>query len=295
MKNSLFAAVILFISLNGFSQKSKKNNPDNDLLRSKIDSLELMLQNAGEILKREKDSLVGIITDLKKNKQESTRKSKNSDLYSADYILIGYNKWAATNFGGSSLNFSSDYADDWLSDNNFYRCLDEEEWIEKINSDEPAYFVLEEPLYCVGYFFNLRALKKLQNNPPNGWRIAKYEDFNDLFNHIVNLKIKSTTPFQLLAGNYSQSTNIEAKKKLCWTGQIVNDIYNLSLFPVSYFSGFVSLLTFNNSLNLFSRFDEETNKIYYTEIGPNNKLQPAERRFGSEAYDYGFLVRLIKK
>jgi hypothetical protein len=97
--------------------------------------------------------------------------------------------------------------------------------------------------------------------------------------------------------NYSNpfEKNTTKLHPLTWSGLPTYNIYNLSLYPVSYFSGFESLLSYNNLLNLFSRYDEETNKIYFTEISSMNKTSVVERKLGSEAYDYGFLVRLIKK
>jgi hypothetical protein len=292
MKLNLFF-LTLFISFWGFSQ-SKKDNKEINFLKKQRDSLELAIDEIKESIVIQRDSLRKIINELTKKKDEGTKKKKTSDDFLGDYILIGSNKWASTNFGGAKLNPSNDNTDDWLSENGYERCTSENEWIDMISSEKPAYFVLEEPLFCVGYFFNSFALKKLQENPPKGWRIADFNDFIELYNYTTNLKLKTTSPFQLLVSNYSLTTNLEAKKKLTWTNQTINDIYNLSLYPVSYFSGFVSLLSFNTSLNLFSRYDEVNNKIYYTEVSPNNKLLPSERRFGSEAYDYGFLVRLIK-
>ena len=277
----------------GVMSQNKRDNKEINFLKNQKDSLELTLEAVKQLINKQKDSLNRIISDMKNKKTENAYK-KTSDDFSCDYILIGSNKLASTNFGGKNNNSSNENTDDWLEENGYERCMNETEWIDMISSEKPAYYVLEEPLYCVGYFFNSFALKKLQENPPNGWRVANFNDFTDLFNHVSNLKLKTTSPFQLLVSNYSLSINSEAKNKLIWTNQTINDIYNLSLFPVSYFSGFVSLLTFNKSLNIFSRLDEETNKIYYTELSPNNKLLPTERRFGSEAYDYGFLVRLIK-
>ncbi len=283
----------LLISIGVFSQR-KRENKEIIFIKNQKDSLELILEDVKQIVEKQKDSIKRIITDLKNKKSEDTKKKKSDDNFSDDYILIGSNKWASTNLGGTKLNSSNDNTDDWLTENGFERCISEKDWIEMLNSEQPAYFILEDPLNCVGYFFNSFALKKLQENPPKGWRIADFNDFIELYNHTTNLKLKTTSPFQLLVSNYSLTTNSEAKKKLTWTNLTIHDIYNLSLYPVSYFSGFVSLLSFNTSLNLFSRYDEEKNKIYYTELSPNNKFLPSERRFGSEADDYGFLVRLIK-
>jgi hypothetical protein len=286
---TILTTILIMTCFFGFSQdkKDKKNKKIEiiDLeLNKKFDSL-------NKLFVQTKDSL-DIFKKEDKNKSKETKKETITTDFNLDYILIGDQRWCATNIGDANSILKN-----WIVANKFYRCSSEQEWIDKVNSNTPAFYVLKNELNNVGYFFNIEGLKKLQNNPPKGWRIANIHDFEELIEYVNNLKIKSITSLQLILGNYNYPIEKNTTKlhPLTWTGLPTHNIYNLSLYPVSYFSGFESLLTYNNLLNLFSRYDEETNKIYFTEISSSNKTSIVERKLGSEAYDYGFLVRLIKK
>ena len=286
----ILTILLLICSFLVFSQKNenrkdKKKNENNELFKSELDSIYTLFIKT-------KDSLDSLINE--KNNSKEIKKEKITNELNLDYILIGDQKWCQSNIGNENSILEK-----WVYENKFYECTSEQEWSDVVNSNKskPAYYVLKNELKKVGYFFNIEGLRKLENNPPKGWRIAKYEDFQELLDYVNNLKIKSINSLQLILSNYSApikttTTNIHP---LTWSGLTTYDIYKLSLYPSSYFTGFESLLTKNNSLNLFSRFDEETNKIYFTEISSINKTSVIERKLGSEAYDYGFLVRLIKK
>ena len=283
----LTSSFIVFSQENEKKKDKKKNqkNENNELFKSQLDSLNTLFIKT-------KDSLELLINE--KNNSKETKKEKITNELNLDYILIGDQKWCQSNIGNEN-----EVLEKWVEENKFYECTSEQDWSDVVNSNKPkpAYYVLKNELKKVGYFFNIEGLKKLENNPPKGWRIAKYEDFQVLIDYVNNLKIKPINSLQLILSNnfvpIQKKTN--AIHALTWAGLPTYNIYNLSLYPVSYFSGFESLLTYNNLLNLFSRYDEENNKVYFTEISSVNKTSISERKLGSEAYDYGFLVRLIKK
>lgn len=285
--------LFLLLCFHVLSQIPKSKH--SQICRIKIDSLENLLMDENTKQKKVQDSLTKVISNLERDNEDNSKNTINSDKYNTDYVLINNFKWAATNFGGTtSFNSPDKNADQWLEDNGFYRCDNQKEWSIKIKEDQPSYFLLEEPLFCVGYFFNLPALKKLEKNPPKGWRIANHLDFKNLYDYSKDLNIKSITPFQLLVSNYTRSED-KAKSKLNWTSQTIYNIYNLSLFPVSYFNGYESMIEYNNHLIIYSHFNEGTNKIYCSNLSPKDKSMPVEIKFGEDGFDYGFLVRLINK
>ncbi len=288
---TVLTILLLISSFHVFSQEKEKKigkkktekNKNSELFTSNCDSLNTLLIKT-------KDSLNLLIKEKINTKE--TKKDKVTKELILDYILIGKQKWCTTNIGSENSLFET-----WVKENKFQECTSEQEWNDVINSNnsKPAYYVLKG-LNTAGYFFNVEGLRMIQENPPKGWRIAKYEDFQELVEYVNKLKIKSINSLQLILSNFSppvqKQTN--AIHPLIWAGLPIYNIYNLSLYPVSYFSGFESLLTYNKSLNLFSRYEEATNKIYFTEISTMNKAFVVERKLGSEASDYGFLVRLIK-
>ena len=104
------------------------------------------------------------------------------------------------------------------------------------------------------------------------WRIASHNDFSNLYSHAASLlkSLKLTTtfsPFHLIAGN---PTDEMLLKKAKWNMKVV-DIYNLNIFPYTYYTGFIELLGDEDYIEYFSSFDESGN-VVVTHISPDNKL-----------------------
>ena len=132
---------------------------------------------------------------------KNTKNEKNTNELILDYILIGDQKWCQSNIGNENSVLEK-----WVKVNKFQECTSEQDWIDKVNSNTPAYYVIKNKPNSLGYFFNIEALKKIKNKPPNGWRIAEYEDFQELLEYVNNLKIKSINSLQLILSNAFENT-----------------------------------------------------------------------------------------
>jgi hypothetical protein len=293
MKYIYFLCVCcLFSTL--FAQKGKKVSELEIVLQQKYDSIVLKLEQDSTRLYFTIDSLNAELKRQQKTpKQKVIQPEVHLDLITT---LIGDYQWTISNLGGtSSINQTEkEQTLEFLSSKKFYECRTDEEWANYLQNDLPAFFVLSDTLHSLGFYFNVTAIRELESILDNtDWRIANYIDFTNLFNNALSLSKKlglvNFSPLQLIAGNPKDEMLL---KKTKWNMKVV-DIYNMNIFPYTYYTGFKDLLGDEDYIEYFSGFDENGNVIV-THISPDNKF-PFEYPYGSESLNHGFLIRLIKK
>ena len=294
MRIVLLITLTFFIS-DIFGQSSKKENENKlNAIQFELDSVKEYLTKQIEIQKNKIDSL------LEENKVKipvpKNQKVKQKAELKLTCTFVNGIQWSLTNLGGvsSANNFDVENVRNFLSENGFSECTDDESWSNFIDQEIPAFLIANEPYSSMGYMFNKHAIIKLQELLQNTeWKIAEYSDFNNLYLHASNLKLKNYTPFQLIVGN--PKTNDVALKKYCsWTNQTIIDIYGLNILPLTYFNGYHSYLKNESYVEYFSHFNESGN-VVVTHIDPDNKFSPLDYNYGSESSKYGFFIRLIKK
>ena len=277
-----------------FAQKGKKVSELEIVLQQKYDSIVLKLEQDSTRLYFTIDSLNAELKRQQKTpKQKVIQPEVHLDLITT---LIGDYQWTISNLGGtSSINQTEkEQTLEFLSSKKFYECRTDEEWANYLQNDLPAFFVLSDTLHSLGFYFNVTAIRELESILDNtDWRIANYIDFTNLFNNALSLSKKlglvNFSPLQLIAGNPKDEMLL---KKTKWNMKVV-DIYNMNIFPYTYYTGFKDLLGDEDYIEYFSGFDENGNVIV-THISPDNKF-PFEYPYGSESLNHGFLIRLIKK
>ena len=288
MKALVLISLLLCTSI---SLAQKKNNDKNfgkgmnELLAQKDSLIQVIRDSVLNLSQRLKNIEIPVNTT-----PEATTEIKNIELNLKTTMIAG-NEWAITTLGASSVLSLEDKisVDSFLIRNNFVRCTSEEEWNNNLN--ESAYLVAAGNVAELGYFFNLKAIKKLSDLLiSEEWRIATNEDFKAMFKHAANLKITGLSPFQLLAGNPSSN---DLKTISSWKNQIVHDIYGLQMSPYSYYSGIDALLNNEAYVEYFSHFSG-SEEVYVTHISPEDKNEPLNFGYGPEASNYGFFIRLIK-
>jgi hypothetical protein len=293
MKYIYFLCVCcLFSTL--FAQKGKKVAELEIVLQQKYDSIVLKLEQDSTRLYFTIDSLNAELKRQQKTpKQKVIQPEVHLDLITT---LIGDYQWTISNLGGtSSINQTEkEQTLEFLSSKKFYECRTDEEWANYLQNDLPAFFVLSDTLHSLGFYFNVTAIRELESILDNtDWRIANYIDFTNLFNNALSLSKKlglvNSSPLQLIAGNPKDEMLL---KKTKWNMKVV-DIYNMNIFPYTYYTGFKDLLGDEDYIEYFSGFNENGNVIV-THISPDNKF-PFEYPYGSESLNHGFLIRLIKK
>ncbi len=286
---------MIFLFSNLFAQKGKKETEQNINWELKYDTL--VLKHEEEIIryKHTIDTLMSKYSKPVKTTKQKITLPENQ--IKSITTLIGKDQWSISNFGGASQmnNLESEQVLKFLRSKNFNECHNDEEWSDNLESNLPAFFVLSDTLHSLGFYFNVTAIKELESILENTeWRIASHNDFSNLYSHAASLlkSLKLTTtfsPFHLIAGN---PTDEMLLKKAKWNMKVV-DIYNLNIFPYTYYTGFIELLGDEDYIEYFSSFDESGN-VVVTHISPDNKL-PFKYAYGSESLNYGFLIRLIKK
>jgi hypothetical protein len=277
-----------------FAQKGKKVAELEIVLQQKYDSIVLKLEQDSTRLYFTIDSLNAELKRQQKTpKQKVIQPEVHLDLITT---LIGDYQWTISNLGGtSSINQTEkEQTLEFLSSKKFYECRTDEEWANYLQNDLPAFFVLSDTLHSLGFYFNVTAIRELESILDNtDWRIANYIDFTNLFNNALSLSKKlglvNSSPLQLIAGNPKDEMLL---KKTKWNMKVV-DIYNMNIFPYTYYTGFKDLLGDEDYIEYFSGFNENGNVIV-THISPDNKF-PFEYPYGSESLNHGFLIRLIKK
>jgi hypothetical protein len=291
----IYCLCVIFLFSNLFAQKGKKETEQNINWELKYDTL--VLKHEEEIIryKHTIDTLMSKYSKPVKTTKQKITLPENQ--IKSITTLIGKDQWSISNFGGASQmnNLESEQVLKFLRSKNFNECHNDEEWSDNLESNLPAFFVLSDTLHSLGFYFNVTAIKELESILENTeWRIASHNDFSNLYSHAASLlkSLKLTTtfsPFHLIAGN---PTDEMLLKKAKWNMKVV-DIYNLNIFPYTYYTGFIELLGDEDYIEYFSSFDESGN-VVVTHISPDNKL-PFKYAYGSESLNYGFLIRLIKK
>lgn len=286
---------MIFLFSNLFAQKGKKETEQIINWELKYDTL--VLKHEEEIIrfKHTIDTLMSKYSKPVKTTKQKIALPENQ--IKSITTLIGKDQWSISNFGGASQmnNLESEQVLEFLRSKNFNECHNDEEWANNLESNLPAFFVLSDTLHSLGFYFNVTAIKELESILENTeWRIASHNDFSNLYSHatslLKNLKLTTTfSPFHLIAGN---PTDEMLLKKAKWNMKVV-DIYNLNIFPYTYYTGFIELLGDEDYIEYFSGFDDSGN-VVVTHISPDNKL-PFKYAYGSESLNYGFLIRLIKK
>jgi hypothetical protein len=287
----LLSAILLFSNI--FAQKGKKDAELVIIWQQKYDSILLKLEQDSTLLHFTIDSLnAKLQKHIKTSKPKVIQPEVELNLTTT---LIGNDQWAISNFGGiSSVNpTEKEQILEFLISKKFNECRTDEEWANYLELNSPAFFVLGDTLNSLGFYFNVPAIYRLESIlEGTEWRIAKYNDFSNLYNNVATLSKKlgltNFSPLQLIAGNIKDETLV---KKIKWNMKVV-DIYNLNLFPFTYYTGFTELLGDEDYIEYFSNFDQNGN-VVVTHISPDNKL-PFQYAYGSESLNYGFLIRLIK-
>jgi hypothetical protein len=293
MKYVFLLSAILFFS-NIFAQKGKKEAELVIIWQQKYDSILLKLEQDSTLLHFTIDTLnAKLQKHLKTPKPKVIQPEVELNLTTT---LIGNDQWAISNFGGiTSINQTEkEQILEFLSSKKFNECHTDEEWASYLETNSPAFFVLGDTLNSLGFYFNVPAINKLELIfEGTEWRIANHNDFSNLYKNVASLSNKlgltNFSSLQLIAGNPKDEMLL---KKTKWNMKVV-DIYNLNLFPYTYYTGFTELLGDEDYIEYFSDFDQSGNVIV-THISPDNKL-PFKYAYGSESLNYGFLIRLIKK
>jgi hypothetical protein len=284
MKNVMLT-ILLITSFAVSAQKKNKNKADSVvILRTETNFFKRQLDSVVTVVKNVRDSILQI---TKKNPEKKPA-SKTIKALVLTTTFVDSKQWALYNLGASNKHSSFDKENlkDWLKENKFVSCQDQNDW--KANQDKPAYLELTGDKATLGFYLNLIAIRRLEENLLGSeWRIATRQDFDGLYKHLASLNVKGTTPFQLLAG-------YTTVKEISWKGQVVHDIYGMQILPQTLYTGFDKLLINDGYIEYFSHFSDDKHTPNVTHISSSNKTEPKEYEYGNEATNYGFLVRLIK-
>ena len=288
----LFTVLMVMFFFNQFAQK-KKDEPKPQVITLKIDSI---IKDLKVIYLEQVEKIDSLIqkTNKKDKPPTSTIDIQDSEELKLTTTSIGKSQWSITNFGGYSELYpeEQDQIRDFLKYNKFIECSDKESWADQFDNEKPAYYILSEPCYKLGFYFNKFAIKELEVLLETiGWKIADYTDFKALYEHVAKRNLKSYSPFNLIVGN---PTNDKLKSICFWKGHTVYDIYGLNIFPYSSFTGYDIDLKNEVNVEYFSKFTDD-NAIQITFLTPNGKL-PIELKYESDNVSgFGFFIRLIKK